>query len=132
MKNFHIIRNDFSGLFMRLFYQLQHFLINIGSSISRTNERCVTAQISVVQCLQPHHVVPFTHTETCNHGPCQFCSLLDVIGSPCSHGLEHQFFGGTATGQCCYPVEQILLAHEQLFSAVDLHGVAQCTGRAGE
>ncbi len=64
---------------MLLFNNALHICINLRSSVRRTGQGSISAQIFVLHCFHRNHSEIVTHAKTCDHSPRQFCGFFNII-----------------------------------------------------
>ena len=128
MKLCNVVFQNLVRLIMLFFHQLNDFLINQCLGLKGAGQGAVASKILVRHALHGNHVKLITHTKSGNHTSCNLGCLLNIIRCACGHRMENQFLCRASAGKGGNLILQFFLRHEEVFSLIYLHSIAQSAG----
>ena len=119
------------GFFIGNTEQLHHLVVNFCGCIVTAVENCTSIQILVLLGCKTHETEFLRHTVLCDHSTCHLGSLLNIIGSPCSHAVKNDLLSSTSAKISHQHGLQLLLGVQILLFLRNLHHITKCTHGTG-
>ena len=110
--------------------ELNDLAVDLALRLLRAAHGRIAAQILIPRGLHGDHVEFIRHAVLRDHGARDARGLLDVVRSAGRDLAERDLLGRAAAGQRGQLGQKLAAGHQVLFALLDLHGVAQRTGRA--
>ena len=115
---------------MLLLDDFHDLIVHCGGCALTAGQAGIAAQVGVVHGFQGNHVKVVGHAVAGNHGAGHLGGLLNIVGCAGGDGVEHHFFGGTATGHGGNFGQDLFLGHQGVVAVLYLHGETQRAGSA--